>query len=76
MADPSLDPSLYIQVSCHECGTLILKPQETLNSIFTAYSYHSGIEIPKAARQATGDSSAVCSQCRGKTAVSAQDRPK
>jgi hypothetical protein len=75
MPDPSLDPSLYIQVNCQECGALILKPQETTTSTVTSHSYRSAIEMPKAARQTTGDRSAVCSQCRGKTELSAKDRP-
>lgn len=69
------DPDLYVLVTCAECETLILKPHTTPASTFTAYSYRS-IEVSKAPRHAGSDTSAVCSQCRGKTAVSAKDRPK
>jgi hypothetical protein len=70
------EPDIYIRATCAECGTLIIKPQKTPASTFTAYSYRSTMEILKAARPATGERGAVCSQCREKIALSVKDRPK
>jgi hypothetical protein len=70
------DPDMYIQATCTECGTLIIKPQEATTSTVTSLSYRSAIEMPQAPRHTTGDRSAVCSKCREKTEFSAKDLPK
>lgn len=71
-----VDPEMYILITCTECDALILRPHTTPASTFTAYSYRSIIEMSKAPRHTAGDTSPLCSQCRGKTAVSAKDRAK
>jgi hypothetical protein len=70
------DPEMYILVTCAECDALILKPHTTPASTFTAYSYRPAIEISKAPRHAAGDGTAICSQCRGKTAAPTKVLPK